>query len=536
MLATWARRASLGLGLLLLLIGLGVVAVIAFDSPTAPPRLLAADTLPGLSDWNTAEIPPVSSITARDGAPLTYRLYPGRKDRAVVLVHGSSGASYSMHKVAQALQGAGATVYSISLHGHGGSGTRNGDTSYRNQLDDDLADLVKAVGIGGPEVRRTLAGFSSGGGFVLRVASGPRRALFDNYLAVSPYIAYDAPTARPTGGGWVGLALPRFLLLSVLDGLGLPWFQGLPVVHFATAAQADDNRTPVYSYRLLTGLQIPGNRRAALARIDRPTAVVVGANDELFQAEQFRPLFAGLNPTVSVTVEPGLGHMATIGDAKGCAIIAKVWKRLSGEQRAERFDFKVREDMFAGIDGDADAFKRAMALIDATLAAAPDHAQALVWRGAGRLFLAGQAFRRQAFGEGRQLQAQGLADMDRAVALAPNDVAVRIPRATSLLAYARFERPYNRAEADQLTATAISDFEFTLQASESRWTALGEHGQGELLGGLADAWLGIGDRAQAAPYLERMSKELSGSPYAKAAAARQADPTSKAPLTCLGCH
>ena len=46
----------------------------------------------------------------------------------------------------------------------------------------------------------------------------------------------------------------------------------------------------------------------------------------------------------------------------------------------------------------------------------------------------------------------------------------------------------------------------------------------------------LGDAAKAAPYLERMTKELGGTPYAKAAAARRADPASKAPLTCGGCH
>ena len=40
----------------------------------------------------------------------------------------------------------------------------------------------------------------------------------------------------------------------------------------------------------------------------------------------------------------------------------------------QRFDFKVREDMFAGIDGDTAAFERAMKLIADTLAANPDNA------------------------------------------------------------------------------------------------------------------------------------------------------------------
>src|SRR5260370_27533394 len=139
MLTRWIRRALLALGSVLGLIVGAFGAVIAFDSPAPLPRLAAGETWPGIDNWNRAEIPAVSRVVARDGAPLTYRLYPGAKDRAVVLVHGSSGASISMHRLAQALQAAGATVYSISLRGHGGSGTPIRDSRYPNQLDDHLA-------------------------------------------------------------------------------------------------------------------------------------------------------------------------------------------------------------------------------------------------------------------------------------------------------------------------------------------------------------------------------------------------------------
>ena len=131
----------------------------------------------------------------------------------------------------------------------------------------------------------------------------------------------------------------------------------------------------------------------------------------------------------------------------------------------QRFDFKVREDMFAGMDGDTAAFDRAMKLIADTLTTDPNHAEALVWRGDGRLFQAGQAFQRGAITEGQALAAQATADMDRAVSLAPDDIAVRIPRAAGLLPFARGMRPFNRPEADRLTKTAIGDFEFVVAAS-----------------------------------------------------------------------
>jgi pimeloyl-ACP methyl ester carboxylesterase len=320
------RRVVAGLWLgsasLLLAIAVAFGAVITFSA--------AGDSLPGIESWNFSEIPEVKRVVARDGAPLTYRLYPGASDRAVVLVHGSSGASISMHKLAQALQTEDATVYSISLRGHGGSGTTNGDTSYKRQLDDDLVDFVQAAGLSDPKVHLTLMGFSSGGGFVLRTASGPDRAIFDDYLAISPFVAQDSPTMRPAAGGWVSVAVPRVVALSILDGFGLPWFQALPVVRFATAAEPSANRTPVYSYRLSAGMQPVRDWRRALAGIDRPTTVVVGAKDELFHADQYEALFADLNPRIAVTIEPRFGHLDMITDPEACAAVARLWRHLAG--------------------------------------------------------------------------------------------------------------------------------------------------------------------------------------------------------------
>jgi hypothetical protein len=202
----------------------------------------------------------------------------------------------------------------------------------------------------------------------------------------------------------------------------------------------------------------------------------------------------------------------------------------------QRFDFKVREDVFAGMDGDQAALDRALKLMEETLSADPNHAEALVWRGDTRLFQAGQAFQRGAMAEGQALAVQGIADMDRAVSLAPDNIAVRVPRATGLLPFARAMRRFSRAEADRLTRTAIGDFEFVMTASMLWWNTLSEHGRGELLGALADGWLQLGEVDKARPYLDRMTGELAGTAYAKNAAVRRADPAARVPLTCLGCH
>lgn len=325
------RRLLLAACALVLAVVAGSAAVIAFNAPAAPPPLAAGNSIPGIAQWNFAELPKVQSVKARDGAPLNYRLYPGRADRAVILVHGSSGTDVSMLKLAQALQTAGASVYAVSLRGHGGSGTVNGDTSYRGQLDDDLADLVKALGLDKPGTHRTLAGFSSGGGFVLRIAGGPKAGLFNDYLAISPYIGQDSPTNKPDAGGWAGVAVPRLIALSLLDSVGLHWFEGLPVVHFATTAAASNTRTPVYSFRLAANLQLGRDWRATLARISAPTTIVVGANDELFNAAAFQPTLQAVNPRIGLIVVSGETHLGMIADPPAMAAIAAAWRKSAGD-------------------------------------------------------------------------------------------------------------------------------------------------------------------------------------------------------------
>lgn len=321
------RRLLIATGLLILVVVATFAAVIAFNAPTAPPVLAAGNTIPGIAQWNFREMPKPQSLEARDGAPLVYRLYTGRPDRVVVLVHGSSGTDVSMLKVAQALQSAGATVYAVSLRGHGGSGTANGDVSYLGQLDDDLVDLAKKLGIDKSGVRRTLIGFSAGGGFVLRFAGSRQASLFNDYIALSPYIGQDSPTNKPDAGGWAGVAVPRIIALSLLDRIGLTAFQHLPAVHFATDAKASNDRTPVYSFRLAASLQLGRDWRAVLARISAPTRIVIGSRDELFEADQFEPLLQAVNPRIGVTIVPEAGHLAMLSDPQAIATIVGAWRQ-----------------------------------------------------------------------------------------------------------------------------------------------------------------------------------------------------------------
>ena len=199
-----------------------------------------------------------------------------------------------------------------------------------------------------------------------------------------------------------------------------------------------------------------------------------------------------------------------------------------------RFDLEVRTDFFAGFSGNAERLERGLAKTAAVLAENPNHAEAMVWRGGGLLFKAGQAFQSGDTATGMELFGRGLSDMNKAVDLAPDRVGVRIPRGATLFEATRFMPP---AQAEPLLRLAVGDFERALELQATVFSSLGGHAKGELLFGLADGYARLGDQQKARQYFDRMTKEGSPSPRRDYSAAWLKDPdATRAVPSCGPCH
>lgn len=201
---------------------------------------------------------------------------------------------------------------------------------------------------------------------------------------------------------------------------------------------------------------------------------------------------------------------------------------------SDRFDVQVRADMFDGFEGDEEAFDRAMALCERRLAANPDDPEPLVWHGAGLMFRGGRAFMAGGRDQGIAFTRQGLDEMKRAVALAPDAVGVLIPRAAVLLDAAR--RMPDGALARDYLRVAVGDFEKALRIQQPYVATRSVHAKGELLGALAEGWSRLGETEKSHAYLRQLIDELPDSKYAAAAKARLANPADRSAMTCLGCH
>jgi len=201
----------------------------------------------------------------------------------------------------------------------------------------------------------------------------------------------------------------------------------------------------------------------------------------------------------------------------------------------DRFDYKVRNYFFAGFAGDAASLEKAMKICEDSIAADPKNAEALVWHGAGLFYASGQAFRKQEMQKGSELWARGIKEMDDAVALAPDNLGVIIPRAAVLSTGSRYVGSPEMARP--LIEKAVSDFEKAYEVQAPNFNKLGTHPRGELMIGLADGYNRLGNQEKAQEWFERIQKTLPGTPYEKSAATWLETKTlTPAQSGCLGCH
>ncbi len=304
------------------LIALILVLAIVFGGPTSPPELPSISK--PFQSVDFSDLPELKTYPAKDGVKLAYRHYEPvdvPPKGSVVLIHGSSASSSSMHVLAKAFAKSGFSAYALDVRGHGASPPK-GTIKYIGQLEDDLEAFTQAVSLEKPS---TLVGFSSGGGFALRFAASDHQALFQSYLFMSPFIHQNAPNARPADD-WVNIGVPRIVAISILNSAGVTAFNDLPVTSFALdPAAVKKGLTPEYSYALATNFRMPMDYKASIRNINQSCAVLAGINDELFQTDKLEEIFRDEGKDWPVTLLPGIGHISlTLNTNAVSAAVEKV--------------------------------------------------------------------------------------------------------------------------------------------------------------------------------------------------------------------
>jgi tetratricopeptide (TPR) repeat protein len=201
----------------------------------------------------------------------------------------------------------------------------------------------------------------------------------------------------------------------------------------------------------------------------------------------------------------------------------------------QRFDYLVRADFFAGAAGDEARLAHVVELCEKALEENPNRFEARVWHGAALMVRAGRAFQTGDVAAGGPLFDRGMKEMNEALALAPDNLGVLIPRAAVLFEATRNMPP---DMARPLLQSAVQNYERALEIQAPRFAALGDHAKGELLFGLAEGWSRLGDTDNARRYFERLIADAPTSgqtPKARAWIATGSLPKSNG-TSCVGCH
>ena len=128
---------------------------------------------------------------------------------------------------------------------------------------------------------------------------------------LTPFLKYNAPTMRADSGGWAHAHFWRIAGLSMLNNVGIHWFDYLTALEFNMPEEArDGTETLSYSHRLNTAYA-PRNYKKDLRAIKQPLLVVVGTADDAFIAEQFEPVMSQYT-AVQVTLLQGVTHMGVV--------------------------------------------------------------------------------------------------------------------------------------------------------------------------------------------------------------------------------
>ncbi len=264
-------------------------------------------------DIDYTEIPPIDSYLCRDRSALNYRYYPSQKNKVLVLLHGSGWHSKYFLPLAKYISSENlAHVYTPDLRGHGINPIKRGDINYINQLEDDLADFLEIVRKKHPNSTLIIAGHSSGGGLAIRFAGSKYGKEADAYMLLSPYLKYNAPTIKLNSGGWASAHKPRIIGLSMLNSVGISWFNDLQVIDFNMPEEyRDGTETLSYSYRLNTGFA-PRNYKKDLSVIKQKVLVLVGKSDESNIAEAFLPEISKYKKDVNVILLEDVTHMGIV--------------------------------------------------------------------------------------------------------------------------------------------------------------------------------------------------------------------------------
>ncbi len=232
----------------------------------------------------------------RNNSKISAQYYNRNSNLTIIVLHGILSSSYTNNRFSGLLrEAADADVYALDLRGHGGSDGYPGDVEYIGQYEDDVADVIEKIQADKPNGKIIIAGHSMGGGISLRYALNKSQPNVDGYILFAPQLGENSPTNIPAEGAeaeqdnnFMAIHLPRLIGLALLNSLNMTQWNNLPVFFFNLPSETPVNQ---YSFRSSASMS-PKDYISGLQAIDKPLLVVIGEEDEAFNAAAYESIIS----------------------------------------------------------------------------------------------------------------------------------------------------------------------------------------------------------------------------------------------------
>ncbi len=260
-------------------------------------------------------VPPLQFIEASDNTKLAYREYIPEKIEAVLIFYHGGGA-YS--KAGYQFIGDGLSkrfnilVVTPDIRGHGDSGGARGDTPNVEQVFDDIGLFITYMKERYPQKKLLLGGHSSGGGLILNYSSYKKRVETDGYIFLSPQLGFRSNTElknNPNSFTTVKKDLFVSNAMSGTDGNSKAVF-----FNYSEEILQTTKNIAAITVNMANAIT-PSAPSKQIKKLDIPTAVWIGEEDELFNVNKVVSLFTKHNPETYTKILIGEKHLSILVNA-----------------------------------------------------------------------------------------------------------------------------------------------------------------------------------------------------------------------------
>jgi len=259
-------------------------------------------------------------LTASDGIQLAYYPFVNPTSKDIVLLYAGAGlyGNKTYQWVAKTLyEKYNVGCYIFDIRGHGHSQAVRGDAPSIDQVICDVSTATTYISQQHPDAKIHLAGHSSGAGLIINWASHAEynHDLVRDYILIAPYLGPNSHALQQHANHDDSFVKSVRTWVYILGTI----FPTSPCIHWnavffnysAQLLQQDPLIVPEYTYTMSMATT-PYEIDSLLPKIQKPTAIFIGTNDEQFIPQKIID-FAHLikTPTHTQLID-GAKHMSIL--------------------------------------------------------------------------------------------------------------------------------------------------------------------------------------------------------------------------------